>query len=1032
MILGGKTRAVVILHLLALAFLLVAPVAECEQLPIKLYTTDDGLANNAVYRIVRDSRGFLWFCTFEGLSRFDGYGFRTFSVEQGLPSPVVNDLLETREGVYWVATAAGLCRFNPKGIAQPRLQGGGHESTANAMFTVYFPDEDARSRNVTHLLEDAAGTIWCGTPKGLYRVEQENGQVTIRPIDLGMPIGLTTLIEDRRGALWIGSGEGIYRRLADGRVEHFHKPHGLPGNIITSLLEDREGRIWVGTTEGGLCRLVSHPDPARWVVARAYTKKDGLPTMWIFRLFQASDGSLWAGSNQGLIRLIPTADGRDFRFRVYAKPHGLSHDEITSLAEDRNGNLWVGVFGAAKIARSGITAFGEADGLSFYPNSILKNQAGELLVMEVGGPLPPKHKLNRFDGERFTQVELRIPGAIFHSWGWNQLVLEDHKGDWWVGTKQGVYRFPKVDRFEQLAQTPPKAVYLSRSRLADNIVLRLFEDSRGDIWIAAPGDVGGLSRWERASETLHHYTAKDGLPFFAVSYADSYVISFAEDRAGALWIGFSSSGGLVRYRDGRFTLFTANDGLPAGSIRNLFVDSVGRLWVPTTRGGLCRIDNPEAEHPTFSTYTTADGLASNSVKCVTEDHWGRIYLGTGRGIDRLDTATGHIRHYTIADGLLLGDPEAALQSSEGALWFTFPTGVVRLVPVSPSPPLPPPILITGLTVAGGARPISALGENGVASVELRADENQLQIDFVALGFSPGEGLRYQYKLEGSSEAWSPLTELRTVNFNLAPGRYRFLVRAVNADGAMSETPASLVFTILPPVWQRWWFMMLASVLVGLLAYSLYRYRLGRLLELERVRTRIASDLHDDIGANLTRIAILSEVAHAQLHDDKEGLETPLSSIAQISRESVSSMSDIVWAINPKRDHLLDLVQRMRKLASEIFAGRKIEYEFLAPESDVDLRLEADVRRNVFLIFKEAINNAARHSGCANVEIALQLKNSMLVLRVEDDGKGFDPNASNEGNGLLSMGRRAKNLGGELHLHSIIGRGTKIGLKVPHR
>lgn len=250
---------------------------------------------------------------------------------------------------------------------------------------------------------------------------------------------------------------------------------------------------------------------------------------------------------------------------------------------------------------------------------------------------------------------------------------------------------------------------------------------------------------------------------------------------------------------------------------------------------------------------------------MSEDLWGRIYVGTGRGIDRLDPATGRIKHYTTDDGLPLGEMSAALCDHRGTLWFSgFSTGLVRHVPGPDPPPVPPPILITGLRIAGDPQPISQLGEVEIAPVELGPYKNQLRIDFVALGFSPGERLRYQYKLEGASQDWSNLEDQRTVNFaNLAPGRYRFLVQAVNADEVMSEVPASFSFTILPPVWQRWWFIAIVVALAGITAHTLYSYRVARLLELERVRTRIATDLHDDIGSNLSQIAIWSDVAQRE-------------------------------------------------------------------------------------------------------------------------------------------------------------------------
>jgi ligand-binding sensor domain-containing protein/signal transduction histidine kinase len=1002
-----------------------------EHLPVKTYTTADGLAHNVVNRIVRDSRGFMWFCTFEGLSRFDGYGFMTYTMDHGLPSPVINSLLETRDGQYWLATAAGLCRFNPRGIPRRRPAGSSAE-TADAMFTIYTFSEDARSNSVTALLEDRSGVIWCGTERGLYRLQEQDGQVAFHRTELSTssrPEGrepITTMLEDRGGRLWVSSAGRLYRLLPEGRVECYDARQGLPASDIHCLLEDREGRLWGGTRLGGLCLLVPDPDPARAVVARLYTEKDGLPTNWINYLLQASEGTIWVATNGGLIRLIPTADGRGLRFRTYSQPHGLTSQEVQTLAEDRSGNLWLGMSngGAIKLARSGITAYMEADGFR-SARAIFKDQAADLLVL--GEPEQGKYTVNRFDGKRFTAIQFKLPKGSDYGWGWNQLILEDRAGEWWVASRQGLLRFPKAADFETLARQQPKAIYTTRDGLAGNVVLRLFEDSRGDIWIGVVGESSGLSRWQRATGTFQHFAATDGVPF------PEYPTSFCEDRTGSVWIGYSFGGGLVRYSAGRFTRFTSADGLAEGGIFNLFLDSQGRLWIPTTRGGVCRVDHPEAERPEFRTYTTADGLASNNVGSVTEDRWGRIYIGNGRGIDRLDVATGHVRHYTTSEGVLLGRSEAALQDRDGALWFSCATGLMRLIPEPDQPPLAPLVLITGLRIAGDAQAISALGEIEIAPLELSANRNQLQVDFVALGFSPGEGLRYQYKLEGASEDWSPLAEQRTVNFaNLAPGGYRFLVRSANADGVISETPASFSFTILPPFWQRGWFVALIALLTGLMAYAVYRYRLARLLELERVRTRIAADLHDDIGSSLSQIAVLSEVLRKQLGAPAAPVAKNLSLINRVSQEALDSMSDIVWAINPQQDHLSDLVRRMRHVASEMLPGRAIEFSFTAPTAEHDLKLGADIRRQVFLMFKEATNNIVRHSECRRAEIELKIEGGWLALTVTDDGKGFDPRRTSEGNGLANLRRRARALGGETQVSSGKGKGTTVAIRIAHR
>jgi signal transduction histidine kinase len=286
-------------------------------------------------------------------------------------------------------------------------------------------------------------------------------------------------------------------------------------------------------------------------------------------------------------------------------------------------------------------------------------------------------------------------------------------------------------------------------------------------------------------------------------------------------------------------------------------------------------------------------------------------------------------------------------------------------------------------------------------------------------------LRYQYRLQAADTDWSPPSEMRTVTYaSLSPGRYMFQVRAVDSDGLVSAIPASISFRILRPVWQRWWFVSLVVLALGLAARGAFRYRVARLLEVANMRTRIATDLHDDIGANLTRIVLLSEVAR-QTHDDG-----PLTSVARIARESVGAMSDIVWAINPKRESLLDLIRRMRQHAGEVFTLRDIELDFDAPAATGDVRLGMDVRRDVLLVFKEAVSNAARHSGCSRVSIQLRVEGARLVLVVADDGLGFETSRESDGQGLSSMTRRAERLEGTLDVVSGPGAGTTVTLHIP--
>jgi signal transduction histidine kinase len=526
------------------------------------------------------------------------------------------------------------------------------------------------------------------------------------------------------------------------------------------------------------------------------------------------------------------------------------------------------------------------------------------------------------------------------------------------------------------------------------------------------------------------------------SLKDDLPQAFGEDRTGHVWVGFNS--GVARYQAGSFTFFTAKDGVPPGTIVGIHLDHAGRLWLASARGGLGRVDDPGARQPSFSRYTIAQGLSSNSTSVLTEDRHGNIYVGGGRGLDRLDPATGRVKHFTTADGLPPGLFHAAFRDHTGVLWFGTSSGLARLAPTPDTPSAPPPVMINGLRIRGLPKAISALGEQALSLPDLTAVQNQLQIDFVGLSFGSGDVLHYQYRLDGAETEWTAPSEQRSVTYaSLSPGRYVFNVRAVNSDGIVSAHPAAMSFTILRPMWQRWWFLTLAGVAIGLTGYGLYQFRVARLLQIAEMRTRIATDLHDDIGANLTRIALLSEVtapADVDVRDAASpvteaaidaGVETaPLASIGRIARESVGSMNDIVWAINPARETLLDLTRRMRQHANEVFTLRDIELRFSAPPGGEHLKLGVDVRRDVLLVYKEAVNNAARHSRCSRVEIDFRVERARLRLVVADNGSGFDPSLESEGQGLRSMTRRARRLRGTLETESAAGAGTTVRLSIP--
>ena len=1028
-------------HVLWLTALIYAacPDLRAERLPIQIYTTADGLAHNDVNRIVRDSRGFLWFCTAGGLSRFDGYAFTNFGTEQGLPNSNVNDLLETRGGDYWVATAGGLVRFDPKGrpgrrAAQPRVE------TSAPMFTVVADDGDPRARIITVLREGRDGTVWAGTHNGLYRLEHANGRRSLRSVDVHIPHDyadqriVADVVDDGHGGLWVAAPGGLYRRWPDGSAARYTMRDGLPHDYLTDLLEDHEGRLWLGARQGGFFRLSVDGSRHPPVVDLRFTFPE-LPTNWVFQLFETTERRFWVATNSGLVEFLRPGAEQGAQFRSYSERNGLSYFDITAVTEDLGGNIWLGTntAGAMKLTRNGFSTYGVQDRIQTV-NAIFEDRAGNVCFKgsvlgdaRTSGFEGAKVRLGCFNGQRFDWF---WPAAVTNmGWVQEQVTRQARNGDWWVGTGEGLYRFPAADHLSAVKTARPLNVYTTKDGLASQQAFRLFEDSRGNMWISTRAQTGvGLARWESASERVLDLSHSPEL----ASLKDDETRSFGEDLAGNVWIGFNY--GLARYAGGRFRLFTASEGLPPGKIRNIHVDRSGRLWLASDESGLVRVDDAGAERPAFVSYTTSQGLSSNNTEVITEDDHGHIYVGGGRGLDRLDPSTGRVKHFTVADGLAPGLFRAALRDRHGVLWFGMTSGLARLAPAAETPPASPPVLISGVRVSGIAQVVSALGEQETALPDLSPGPNQLQIDFLALGFAPGEVLRYQYRLDGAGADWSELGEQRTVTYaGLGPGRYRFTVRAVNSDGIASDHPAVITFTVLRPVWLRWWFLALSATAVGLMARAAYRYRVARLLEIANMRTRIATDLHDDIGANLTRIALLSEVASRTPGAEPGGRgDGPLSSIARIARESVSSMSDIVWAINPKRESLLDLTRRMRQHAEEVFTLRDIDLRFDGPSAADSLKLGMDVRRDLLLVFKEAVNNCARHSRSERVEIALRVEGPRLVLTVVDHGVGFDPSIQGDGQGLLSMERRAHRLNGSLGITSGSGGGTAVTLDIPIR
>jgi len=1022
-----------------------------ERLPIKIYTSADGLGSSFVDFLMRDSRGFMWFGTRDGLSRFDGSQFVTYRIDEKNSRPGVESMTETRDGSYWVTTTGGLYRFRGDALSaagEPL----GKRPLLNAEFI-----SSARG----YLLEGRDSTLWF-VSGSLFQIIKQDNKFSLVPFDLNLPtsthrgLGIARMTEGDDGSLWLDTSEGLVRRLPDARIIWYQSEVNPAGQFRSIISDDRDGRVWLLrdldffvvkieplellTKLGPLTVRSLTPTytlPANTETPIRLPEKDGeilkfssgvfLSSYPGHRLFQSSDRHVWLTTNKVLVEF----DGKVFH--SFTTAQGLP-DGMLDIAEDSAGNIWVGGATAlARLDRKGFVSYGRDDGLhSPSTNAISEGTDGSLYFADAD------LYLNQLRGRSFVSTR---PGLSLNDrvlW-MSRYAFLDRGNRWWILTNNKLYRFGRA------SDRNPMATYTSRDGLKADAMFQIFEDSKGQIWVSAgaldsDSEHHGLGRFDPANNRFRNFNESEGFPGKIVS-------SFAEQRDGTLWFGFYE-GGLARFKNNQFSTVSSID-LPGGVITDLLIDHADRLWMSSSGGGVRFVENPGADSLNFTRLTTGEGLSSNNVRTLTEDKLGNIYLGSVRGIDRISASTRAIKHFSVADGLAGDFVVDSHCDRNGVLWFATTNGVSRLVPAVEESYAPPPIRLGGLRIAGVSQSLPELGASEVGPLELQNNQNNLQVEFFGLDFHAGQNLRYQYWLEGADSDWSVPTEQRVITFaNLRPGNYRFLVRALNAQGAWSESPAFFSFRILSPIWLRWWFITLIFLGLAIVGFIVIKEREGRrrereraqldlqraqearLRDLEQVRRRIAADLHDDIGSNLTRISLISEVAQRKIDGSGPAIKDQLHSIGKLSRELVDSMSEIVWAINPNKDHFSDLSQRMRHFASDLLTARQIHFQFKTIDVDQDIKVGANVRREFFLIFKEGINNIARHAQCSEVEIELHAVGNRLVLTVKDNGKGFDPGTQIMGHGLVSMRERTCALGGELVIISAIGQGTNLKLSIP--
>jgi ligand-binding sensor domain-containing protein/signal transduction histidine kinase len=950
----------------------------------RIWQTDEGLPNNRVQAIAQTPDGYLWVGTYAGLARFDGVAFTpiTRGGTGAFKNESITALCVDPEGTLWIGT-------DGRGLACLR----------KGQLSRFATNNDSVGQSIRALSLSRDGSIWVASDRGLTHVR--DGKFTIYNTSTGLlSDNVHAVCEDSDGAVWVATAKGL-NRLAQGRLETFTTTNGLPNGAIHSLSWDRGRRLWIGSDAG-----LTWYSLGKYYT---YTGLQGLSDNYVSSIFEDGQRNLWVGTYSGLNRFV------DGHFQPELNDHGMPYDHVNTMFEDDSGNVWVG-------SREGLIR------LTVKPFSVLTKRQG----------LSHNHVTS---------------------------VLEDHLGRLWVGTWGGGLNRVTEDGVR---------VYSTTNHFPADIVLALCESRDGSIWAGADQS-GGLIRFN--NQGLRQFTVNDGLLEGAVS-------ALCEDHDGRLFVG--TTRGLCLYDHGAFIrktdwpskpvhaicavstnsiLVGSDDGLAewdgdrflvkridargsAGAVTALCADGASNLWIGTATSGLFW------QHGGRSTrFTTRNGLFTDEIWGILPNR-GWLWLTSTKGIFRvqlreLEACENGEKQvipcitYGKDDGLesivcssIAAPP--AWKTGDDRLCFATTKGLAitdgRNTQVDA---FPPAVYVEQIDV--DRKPTSFQGDN---TLNIAPSRGELEFHYTALDLRAPEKCAFKYKLDGVDSDWVDAGSHRIAHYNnLAPGAYTFHVLAGNKDGVWNEKGTSLQLFLEPHVWQTWWFRTLSGIALIIAVAGIIRYlevqkirqKMAALKvqhSLERDRARISQDIHDDLGATLTQITLLSELARRDAHEpQKVGLYT--SQISHTASELVQAMDEIVWAINPRNDSVPMLAGYIFQHAESFFAGTSMLCRFDSPDEIPEGRLTAEARHHFFLVAKEALNNAARHSGGTEVWLRLRVADGELHFRIEDNGKGYAPGTNDKfGNGLANMKRRMEEIGGAFELISPPEGGTCIYLKLP--
>lgn len=966
-----------------LSLLFFAILTVSAQYRFDRWTTDEGLPQNTVNGLIQARDGYIWGVTANGIIRFDGVRFKVFNKTntEGLDESRFLRIIEDGAGRLWfLSDSLSFVKYE-KGVFTTYSDGHGFEGRIR--FYLLFTDLD--------------GNLIFSTDKAQYRYE--DGKFEKFEIPTANSESVISL-RDREGGIWLSDKTGLRRILGENVTRFEISQFAL--QYIPLLYEDRFGNIWLS-----------------YGVESTYRIHDGrmqhIANLNPYYFVEDFDGNLWIGAETGLYKLSANElNPEKLDPSRIEKING--EDFVYCLTVDREGGIWAGLWhkGLWHITRQAVRVFSKTDwntkGDNVYP--IFEDRSGNVWLGTWSDALIKYDKNYNF---KVYQIE-----------GGEQIssIFEDSLNRLWLGLtgKVGYFndgKFTPLPNFE-----------------SGGIFVAMTEDNEGNLWFGTESQ--GLYRFSDGNVT--RFTTADGLPNNGIS-------ALLLTKEKQLLVGTLK--GLAVYQNGKFSALSSGNEFVQDHIRSLYQDASGVLWIGTYDSGLIRFKDGK-----FKRISQNDGMFNGNVFCTLEDENGWFWINSNNGIYRVrkqqlnDFADGKIQSvdtiaYNKSDGLLNiegngGKQPAGIRRSNGELWFPTQQGVAVINPNDIAVnPQPPPVRLEDIFVNN--KDIGRYGER----VEIQPEQNNLEINYTGLSFVNSPLVKFRYRLEGLETDWNEVGMRRTAFYNnLPPGEYRFHVLAANRDGVWNEEGASIKIVKLPYLYQRWWFIVLASLSVAGIVGLIFYYRVSQLRRIAEAKTefsrkliesqeserkRIASELHDGLGQSLVVIKNRAMLG-IRKGDDRARVERELGNITESAAQALDEVREITNDLRPQLIDRLGLTKAINAMLKKVSGVIELKSEI----DPIDQIFNETEEINVYRIIQESLNNIIKHSDASEATVIIECRENRVLITIEDNGKGFDAanvKHSAGGLGLVGLKERAQLLNGEFSIDSKIGKGTKLKFRV---